>query len=191
MDGELGNHLREIANQIGFHVVRNCHDHGFREITTRTKAIATPADLKGFKIPLPVAPYYIALFQRSGASPTSLNFRRGQQCIADGCRRRTGKPARADRRHQAIRGAEMPQPDQSRLAGLDIAFSKIAWKRLPPDLQQLSEQHFNEKALQERDDWQMMTQQEIANLKGKGMVFNSPDPKPFRMRCARQMSTAK
>jgi hypothetical protein len=25
-----------------------------------------------------------------------------------------------------------------------------------------------------------MTQQEIENLKGKGMVFNSPDPKPFQ-----------
>ena len=36
MDGDLGNHLRGIAEQIGFHVVHNCYDHGFREITTRT-----------------------------------------------------------------------------------------------------------------------------------------------------------
>jgi TRAP-type C4-dicarboxylate transport system substrate-binding protein len=34
--------------------------------------------------------------------------------------------------------------------------------------------------LQERDDWQVMTREEIENLKGKGMVFNSPDPKPFQ-----------
>ena len=65
-------------------------------------------------------------------------------------------------------------------SGIHISFSNIAWKRLPPDLQELSEKHFNEKALQERDDWQTMTQKEIENLKSKGMVFNSPDPKPFQ-----------
>jgi len=47
MDGDLGNHLRGIAEQIGFHVVHNCYDHGFREITTRTKPIEKPEDLKG------------------------------------------------------------------------------------------------------------------------------------------------
>ena len=65
-------------------------------------------------------------------------------------------------------------------AGIHISFSNIAWKRLPPDLQELSEKHFNEKALQEREDWQKMTEQEIENLKSKGMVINSPDPKLFQ-----------
>src|SRR5262245_61219194 len=46
MDGELGNHLRGLAERIGFHVVHNCYDHGFREITTRTKPIEKPEDLK-------------------------------------------------------------------------------------------------------------------------------------------------
>ena len=74
MDGDLGSHLRGIAEQIGFHVVHNCYDHGFRQITTRTKPIEKPEDLKGFKIRLPVAPYFIALFQSLGASPTPINF---------------------------------------------------------------------------------------------------------------------
>ena len=50
------------------------YDHGFREITTRTKPIETPGDLRGFKIRLPVAPYFISLFQHLGASPTPINF---------------------------------------------------------------------------------------------------------------------
>src|SRR5579864_5370111 len=61
MDGDLGNYLRDIAGQIGFRVVQNCYDHGFRNITTRTKPIEKPEDLRGFKIRLPVAPYLIAL----------------------------------------------------------------------------------------------------------------------------------
>jgi TRAP-type transport system periplasmic protein len=31
-------------------------------------------------------------------------------------------------------------------AGLNISFSNIAWKRLPHDLQELSEKHFNQKS---------------------------------------------
>jgi tripartite ATP-independent transporter DctP family solute receptor len=180
MDGELGNHLRGLAEQIGFHVVHNCYDHGFREITTRTKPIERPEDLKGFKIRLPVAPYFIALFQRLGASPTPINFAEVYSALQTG----------------VVDGQENPLVliDTAKLyevqkycsltnhiwSGIHISFSNIAWKRLPPDLQELSEKHFNEKALQEREDWQTMTQQEIENLKGKGMVFNSPDPKPFQ-----------
>jgi tripartite ATP-independent transporter DctP family solute receptor len=180
MDGDLGNHLRGIAEQIGFHVVHNCYDHGFRQITTRTKPIERPEDLKGFKIRLPVAPYFIALFQRLGASPTPINFAEVYSALQTG----------------VVDGQENPLVliDTAKLyevqkycsltnhiwAGIHISFSNIAWKRLPRGLQELSENHFNEKALQERDDWQKMTQQEIENLKSKGMVFNSPDPKPFQ-----------
>jgi tripartite ATP-independent transporter DctP family solute receptor len=180
MDGELGDHLRGIAEQIGFHVVHNCYDHGFREITTRAKPIQTPEDLKGFKIRLPVAPYYIALFQRLGASPTPINFAEVYSALQTG----------------VVDGQENPLVliDTAKLyevqkycsltnhiwAGLNISFSNLAWKRLPRDLQDLSEKHFNDKALEERADWQTMTQQEIENLKSKGMVFNAPDAKLFQ-----------
>ena len=180
MDGELGNYLRGIADQIGFHVVHNCYDHGFREITSRTKPIETPADLRGFKIRLPVAPYFISLFQHLGASPTPINFAEVYSALQTG----------------VVDGQENPLVliDTAKLyevqkycsltnhcwAGIHISFSKIAWNRLPKDLQELAEKHFNEKALQERQDWQSMTQTEIENLKSKGMAFNSPDPKPFQ-----------
>ena len=74
MDGDLGNYLRDIAEQIGFHCIEKCPDHGFRQITMKSKPINTPDDLKGVKIRLPVAPYLIALFQHLGASPTPINF---------------------------------------------------------------------------------------------------------------------
>jgi len=34
--------------------------------------------------------------------------------------------------------------------------------------------------VQERADWQVMTKKEIDNLTAKGMIFNSPDLKPFQ-----------
>ncbi len=65
-------------------------------------------------------------------------------------------------------------------AGIHISFSNTAWKRLPPDLQQLADEEFNAKALLERADWQVMTRKETKILEGKGMVFSSPDTKPFQ-----------
>ena len=74
MDGDLGDMLRGIAEQIGLYCLDKGYDHGFRQITTRTKPITSPDDLRGFKIRLPVAPYLISLFRHLGASPTAINF---------------------------------------------------------------------------------------------------------------------
>ena len=74
MDGDLGNYCRGIAEKIGFHCMDKASDHGFRQITMKSKPINTPDDLKGVKIRLPVAPLFIALFQHLGASPTPINF---------------------------------------------------------------------------------------------------------------------
>lgn len=47
MDGDLGNYLRGIAKGIGFHCIEKCPDHGFRQITMKSKPINGPDDLKG------------------------------------------------------------------------------------------------------------------------------------------------
>ena len=180
MDGDLGNYLRGIAGQIGFHVVHNCYDHGFREITTRTKPIKTPEDLKGFKIRLPVAPYYISLFQHLGASPTPINFSEVYSALQTGVVDGQENPLVLIDTAKLYEVQKYCSLTNHTWAGIHISFSNIAWKRLPPYLQELAEKHFNEKAVQERADWQVMTKKEIDNLTAKGMIFNSPDLKPFQ-----------
>ena len=83
------------------------------------------------------------------------------------------------------------QPDQSPWAGIHLTFSNIAWNRLPRDLQQLSEKQFNQKALEERADWQVMTKKEVAILTSKGLTFNSPDPNRSARCCTRPGSIRK
>jgi TRAP-type C4-dicarboxylate transport system substrate-binding protein len=51
---------------------------------------------------------------------------------------------------------------------------------LPPDLPELSVKHFTAAALAEREDWQKMGREETQILTGKGIIFNSPDTKPFQ-----------
>ena len=180
MDGELGDYLRGIAEQIGLHCVHKCFDHGFREITTRTKPIRSPEDLKGFKIRLPFAPLPIALFRHFGSSPTPINGGEIYSALQTGVVDGQENPLILIDTAKFYEVQKYCSLTNHTWAGIHVTFSNIAWKRLPPDLQELAEKRFNAKALEERADWQAMTREEMENLKSKGMVFNSPAPEPFR-----------
>src|ERR1700722_18601566 len=180
MDGDLGKMLRGVAEKIGFYCLDKGWDHGFRQVTTRTKAIATPDDLHGFKIRLPVAPFLVALFRHLGASPTTLNFSEVYSALQTGI----------------VDGQENPLVliDTAKLyevqkfcsltghvwAGFHVSFNNAAWKKLPPDVQETVHKIFSEEALAERKDFVTMTETEQQNLTSKGLAFNKPDIKPFR-----------
>jgi tripartite ATP-independent transporter DctP family solute receptor len=180
MDGGLGNYLREIAGKIGFHCIEKCPDHGFRQITMKSKPINTPDDLKGVKLRLPVAPYLIALFQHLGASPTPINFGEVYSALQTGLVDGQENPLILIDTAKLYEVQKYCSMTNHTWAGIHYAFGNPYWEQLPPDLKQLSEKHFNEAAMTERDDWQKMTDDETKNLTGKGMVFNSPDTKPFQ-----------
>jgi tripartite ATP-independent transporter DctP family solute receptor len=180
MDGDLGDHLRGIAEQIGFHVVHNCYDHGFREITARTKPIRTPDDLKGFKIRLPVAPYYISLFQHLGASPTPINFSEVYSALQTGVVDGQENPLVLIDTAKLYEVQKFCSMTNHIWVGLHISFNTAAWKRLPPDLQELAHKRFSEAAIAERADWQVMDKTEIEKMTKGGLTFNTPDTKPFQ-----------
>src|SRR5215204_2258345 len=60
MDGDLGRHVRQVVSkQLRIVAFDRIWDFGgFRQITTSTKPINQPDDLKGMKIRLPVSPLY-------------------------------------------------------------------------------------------------------------------------------------
>jgi tripartite ATP-independent transporter DctP family solute receptor len=180
MDGDLGNYLRGIASKIGFHCIEKCPDHGFRQITMKSKPINGPDDLKGVKLRLPVAPYLIALFQALGASPTPINFGEVYSALQTGLVDGQENPLILIDTAKLYEVQKYCSMTNHVWAGIHYSFGNPYWQQLPPDLQQLSEKHFNEAAMIERDDWQKMTDNETKNLTSKGMVFNAPDVEPFR-----------
>ena len=74
MDGELGAHVREALSKVNLHVFEKCLDNGYRNITSSTKPINTPDDLKGFKIRVPGIALWVSMFKALGASPTVIPF---------------------------------------------------------------------------------------------------------------------
>jgi tripartite ATP-independent transporter DctP family solute receptor len=180
MDGEFGNMLRAAAEQIGFYCMDKGYDHGFRQITTRTKAINSPDDLKGFKIRLPVAPYLISLFRHLGASPTAINFSEVYSALQTGIVDGQENPLVLIDTAKLYEVQKYCSLTNHVWSGFHTSFNVAAWKKLPPDLQEICHRNFSAVALAERDDFVAMTKSEQQNLTSKGLTFNAPDLKPFR-----------
>jgi len=180
MDGEFGNFLRAAAEEIGLYCLDKGYDHGFRQITTRTKPITAPDDLKGFKIRLPVAPYLISLFRHLGASPTAINFNEVYSALQTGIVDGQENPLVLIDTAKLFEVQKYCSLTNHVWAGFHTSFNIAAWKKLPPDLQDMCHRNFSEVALKERDAFVSMTKSEQQNLTGKGLTFNAPDTKPFR-----------
>ena len=180
MDGDLGNMLRAAAEQIGFYCLDKGYDHGFRQITTRTKPITSPDDLRGFKIRLPVAPYLISLFRHLGASPTAINFNEVYSALQTGIVDGQENPLVLIDTAKLYEVQKYCSLTNHVWSGFHTSFNVAAWKKLPPDLQEICQRDFNAAALAERQDFVKMTTTEQQNLTAKGLTFNAPDTKPFR-----------
>jgi TRAP-type transport system periplasmic protein len=180
MDGDLGDYLRAASEQIGLYCLPKGYDHGFRQITARAKPVNSPDDLKGFKIRLPVAPAFIALFRHLGASPTAINFNEVYSALQTGIVDGQENPLVLIDTAKLYEVQKYCSLTNHIWAGFHTSFNVAAWKRLPLDLQELCQKNFTEQALVERGDFVTMTKTEQQNLTSKGLTFNSPDTKPFR-----------
>jgi TRAP-type transport system periplasmic protein len=185
MDGDLGKMLRDVAEKIGLYCFDKGWDHGFRQITTRTKPIAVPDDLHGFKIRLPVAPFLVSLFRHLGASPTTLNFSEVYSALQTGIVDGQENPLVLIDTAKLYEVQKFCSLTNHVWAGFHTSFNVAAWKKLPPDLQETAYRVFSAEALAERQDFVTMTASEQQNLTAKGLSFNKPDIKPFRVELAK------
>jgi tripartite ATP-independent transporter DctP family solute receptor len=180
MDGDFGNLLRSAAEEIGLYCMDKGYDHGFRQITTRTKPITGPNDLKGFKIRLPVAPYLISLFRHLGAAPTAINFNEVYSALQTGIVDGQENPLVLIDTAKLYEVQKYCSLTNHVWAGFHTSFNVAAWKKLPPDLQEICHRNFTAVAMTEREAFVTMTNNERQNLTTKGLTFNAPDTKPFR-----------
>ena len=180
MDGDLGNYVRGLSEKAGLHCLDKAFDHGFRQITSKPRPINTPEDLKGFKIRLPVAPLFIALFKHLGASPTAINFGEVYSALQTGLVDGQENPLILIDTAKLYEVQKYCAITNHIWVGLHVAFNIAAWKRLPADVQEVVYKTFSAAALAERVDWQAMDKTEMDKMTAAGLVFNRPDTKLFQ-----------
>ena len=180
MDGKLGSFVRAEIAKRGLYALAKPWDNGYRQTTTSTKPVVTPADLRGMKLRVPVSPLWTSMFQALGASPASINFSEVYSALQT----------------KIVDGQENPLPliEIAKLYevqkycsmtnhmwdGFWFLANRRAWERLPKDAQEIVEREVNRSAEDERADIAKLNQGVRDKLQGLGLQFNDVDTGAFR-----------
>jgi tripartite ATP-independent transporter DctP family solute receptor len=180
MDGDLGAYIRGQITKAGLVPMEKIWDNGFRQVTSSTKPIAGPADMKGFKIRVPVSPLWTSMFKALDAAPTSINFAETysalQTKIVDGQENPLAIIATA-KLYEVQKYCSL---SNHMWDGFWFLANRRAWEKLPADLQAIVAKHINAAGLKERADVAALNANLQKDLAAKGMQFNQPDANAFR-----------
>lgn len=180
MDGELGAYIRAQIGKAGLISVCKPWDNGFRHISSSTRQIKGPDDLKGFKIRVPQAPMLTSLFKALDAGPAPINFNELYSALQT----------------KVVEGQENPLPIIATAKlyevqkfismtshvwdGYWILGNRRAWERLPADIRAIVEREFDQAGINERADIAKLSASLREDMKSKGVTFLDVDRTPFR-----------
>ena len=180
MDGDLGAYIRAQIAKANLIAMDKIWDNGFRQTTTSTKPVQTPDDFRGMKLRVPVSPLWTSMFKALDASPASINFNEVysalQTKIVDG----QENPLAIISTAKLYEVQKYCSLTNHMWDGFWFLANRRAWEALPDDVRGIVAKHINAAGLKERDDVAKLNATLQQDLAAKGLVFNHPDPAPFR-----------
>jgi tripartite ATP-independent transporter DctP family solute receptor len=180
MDGDLGAYMRAQIGKTGLVVMEKIWDNGFRQITSSTKPIQTPDDLKNFKIRVPASPLWTSMFKALGAGPTTINWNETysalQTKVVDG----QENPLAIINVGKVYEVQKYCSLTNHMWDGFWFLANRRAWEKLPANIKEVIARNINEAGLAERADVAKLNASLQEDLTAKGMAFNKPEPAPFR-----------
>lgn len=180
MDGELGAYVRGQISKANLVVMDKIWDNGFRQMTSSTKPIKTPDDLKGFKIRVPVSPLWTSMFTAFGSAPASINFAEVYTALQTGIVDGQENPLAVISTAKLYEVQKFCSVTNHMWDGFWFLANRRAWERLPDDLRAVVAKHLNEAAVAQREDVAKLNASLKGDLASKGMTFNEPETAPFR-----------
>ncbi len=180
MDGKLGAFVRAEIAKRGLMAMDHIWDNGYRQITTSTKPVRGPDDLRGMKLRVPVSPLWTSMFSALGASPAGINFSEVysalQTKIVDG----QENPLAVIDTAKLYEVQKYCSMSNHMWDGYWFLANRRAFDRLPPDSQEVVARELNRSAVEERADVAALNASLRGTLESKGMSFNDIDPAAFR-----------
>ena len=182
MDGALGAAIRAEIGKANILAMEKIWDNGFRHITTSTKPIRTPEDLKDVKMRVPVSPLWTSMFKAFGSNPVSINasemYSALQTRVADG----QENPLAAIWNTRVFEVQKYVAVTGHMWDGYWPLANRRAFQVLPQDLQAIVSKNLNQGAVDQRNDLERLNVSLRSDLEAKGMVFNEVDKNTFRNR---------
>ncbi|MGY3595845.1 tripartite ATP-independent transporter DctP family solute receptor [Bradyrhizobium sp. USDA 4341] len=180
MDGDLGAHIRGRIAGSGLSVMSNFWENGFRQITSSTKPINHPEDLRGFKIRVPVAPLWVSMFKAFGCGPTAMNMNELYSALQTKVVEGQENPFSIIESAKFYEVQKYCSVTNHVWNGFWLLMNSRRWSAVPATVQDIVQEHLNRSAMDLRDDVVKQKDALRKSLVERGMVFNETDPKPFR-----------
>jgi len=180
MDGGLGAYIRAQIDKAGLHAMEQAWDNGFRQITSSTRPIRTPDDLKGFKIRVPPSPLWTSMFKAFDAAPTSINFSEVYSALQTKVVEGQENPLAVIFFAKLFEVQKYLSQTNHMWDGFWFLANGKAWQGLPADVRDVIAKNLNQSARDQRDDVKKANDTLQADLTSKGMEFIKVDPAPFR-----------
>jgi tripartite ATP-independent transporter DctP family solute receptor len=180
MDGKLGAYVRSEIDKRGLTAMDRMWDNGFRQITSSTHPIKVPADLKGFKIRVPVSPLWTSMFQALGASPISINFSEVYSALQTKIAEGQENPLSLIEIAKLYEVQKYVSMTSHMWDGFWMLANKRGFAALPADAQAIVARELNRSALEERADLVALNGSVAEDLKAKGLTFVEVDKPAFR-----------
>ena len=180
MDGKLGAHVRSEIDKRGLIAFDRMWDNGFRQITSSGRAVKGPADLKGFKIRVPVSPLWTSMFTALGASPISINFAEVYSALQTKIAEGQENPLTLIQIAKLYEVQKYCSMTSHMWDGFWMLGNAKGFAALPKDAQAIIAREFNAAALKERADIAALNGSVAADLKAKGLEFVEVDKPAFR-----------
>jgi TRAP-type transport system periplasmic protein len=181
MDGKLGQFVRdEITKSRQILAFDAIWDNGFRQTTTSTKPIVTPADFDGMKLRVPPAPLWTSMFKAFGSAPTTINFNETysalQSKIVDG----QENPLAIIETAKLYEVQQFCSTTNHMWDGFWFLANRRNWEALPEDIRAVVTKNINAAGLAERADVASLSTGLREALTAKGMKFNDVNASLFR-----------
>jgi tripartite ATP-independent transporter DctP family solute receptor len=180
MDGDLGRHVRAEAAKTGLIAMDKVWNNGFRQITSSTRPIRTPADLKGFKIRVLVSPLWTSMFKTFGAAPTGISINETYSALQTKVVEGQENPlvvVQSARFYEVQKYCSLTGHIWN---GFWMLASGKTWPKLPKDVQDIVARNINEAAMKQREEVIRLNQSLEPTLTAKGVTFNQVDQQAFR-----------
>lgn len=180
MDGSLGAFIRKATEKVGIHLMENCWDNGFRQITNNRRPILTPKDMEGLKIRVPVSPMIVDMFKGLGSAPVGMQYSEVYSSLQT-------KVIDAQENPLSIISIGKMYEVQKYLSftnhmwdGFWVLFNAKTWNKLPSDIKTILEEEFAKGAMGQREDVRKLNEEVAEEMKQQGMEINTLDTTPFR-----------
>jgi tripartite ATP-independent transporter DctP family solute receptor len=184
-DGDLGGYIRAQIGKTPIIAVARPFDNGFRHITSSTREIKAPEDLKGFKIRVPPAPMLTSLFKALEAGPAPINFNELYSALQTKVVEGQENPLAIIATTRIYEVQKFCSLTGHVWDGYWVLGNKRAFERLPKDLQEVVSREFDRSATDQRADVAKLSVSLREELSAKGMQFLDVDREPFRQALAK------